>query len=88
MNGGGNLKFDAATVRYGKGVSTPSKAQFEELLKVCKFKYEYNYELKRYEMTLVSNETGNKIVVYGEVIIFMTMTSQPMAQCISVHHRV
>lgn len=62
---GGNIEYDVATVTYGKGVSTPSKAQFEELLKVCEFTYNYNYDLKRYEMTLTSNVTGNKIVVVG-----------------------
>lgn len=62
---GGDPKFDAATAKYGKGVSTPSKAQFEELMKVCTIDHSYDYTLRRYVMELTSKVTGNKITLTG-----------------------
>lgn len=62
---GGNPEADAATAILGKGFSTPSKAQFEELIAVCDFKYTYDYTLKRDKMEVTSKITGNKITLYG-----------------------
>ncbi|MCM1483047.1 MAG: Ig-like domain-containing protein [Muribaculaceae bacterium] len=62
---GGNPECDAATAAYGKGYSTPSKAQFEELFKVCDYTSTFDHTLGRKVITLTSKVTGNKIEIYG-----------------------
>ena len=62
---GGDMSMDAATAVYGKGVSTPSKAQFEELIAACKFSYTYDIKLKRNVLEITSNVTGNTITIRG-----------------------
>lgn len=62
---GGDPKYDASTVACGHNVHTPSKAEFEELMKVCTVEYKYDYSKMRYVVTITSKETGNVLQATG-----------------------
>lgn len=55
----GNATYDLATAKWGKGWRMPTKAEFDELLQHCNYKYVQRGDLKGHEFT---NPTNNRSI--------------------------
>lgn len=62
---GNDPALDPVTALYGKGMCTPSKAEFEALFAICDCKSSYDYTLGQSYLELTSKVTGNTIRIVG-----------------------